>query len=138
MRAFLSASLGACALAACAGGAHHDAHGPAGIPYLCGEGQPARIVYEGGGFYPRGTAELHYEGRTIHFAAMPPTYGLRYQEPRDERPVLVWSARGEEAWLTELGEDFSEREIASCRRVHEPGAPEAHGGDHEETAGGPH
>jgi hypothetical protein len=32
MRALLSASVGALAL----GGAGHHAHGPAGIPYLCG------------------------------------------------------------------------------------------------------
>jgi hypothetical protein len=128
MRALLSAAFGALALAACAGG-HHGAHGPAGIPYLCGGGQPARIVYEGGGYYPRGSAELSWEGRTIHLAATPPTYGLRYQEPRDERPVLVWSARGEEARLTELAADFSEREIARCTRVREPGAPEAQGGE---------
>ncbi len=125
MRLFPTATIGALLLAGCAGGGHHG-HGPAGIPYLCGEGQPARIVYEGGGYYPRGTAELSWAGRTVHLAATPPTYGLRYQEPGDQRPVLVWSARGEEAWLTELAADFSEREIAHCTRVREPGAPEAH------------
>jgi membrane-bound inhibitor of C-type lysozyme len=126
MRFMLAATIGGFALSACAGGAHHDAHGPAGIPYAC-NGRPARIVYEGGGFYPRGSAELAYEGRTIHFAAMPPTYGLRYQEPREERPILVWTARGEEARLSELGADASEREIAHCTRIREPGGEEGHG-----------
>ena len=120
MRALLAASIGALSLSACAGGAHHDAHGPAGIPYAC-NGQPARITSEGGGFYPRGSADLAYEGRTIHVAAMPPTYGLRYQEPREERPILVWTARAEEAWLTELAADASEREIAHCTRIRAPG-----------------
>jgi len=127
MRTMLAASIGALALSACAGGAHHDAHGPAGIPYLC-NGQPARITYEGGGFYPRGSAELAYEGRAIHFAAMPPTYGLRYQEPREERPILVWTARAEDAWLAELAADGSERELAHCTRIRESAGPEAHGG----------
>lgn len=118
--------IGAIALGACAGGGHH-AHSPAGIPYLCDGGRPARITYEGGGYYPRGSAELSWEGRTIHLAAMPPTYGLRYQEPRDERPVLVWSARGEEAWLSELAADLSERQLARCTRIRAPSAAEPHG-----------
>lgn len=123
MRTMLAASIGGFALSACAGGGHHDAHGPAGIPYLC-NGHPARLTYAGGGFYPRGSAELAYEGRTILFAAMPPTYGLRYQEMREERPLLVWTARAEEAWLTELGADASERELAHCTRVRDPGGAE--------------
>jgi len=125
MRAVLS-TFGAISLSACAGGGHHG-HGPAGIPYLCGDGQPARITYEGGGYYPRATAELNWVGGIVHLAATPPTYGLRYQEPGDQRPVLVWSARGEEAWLVELAADFSEREIARCTRVREPPAPEPNG-----------
>ena len=123
MRFSVSAAIGALALAACAGGGHHGP-GPAGLAYLCG-GEPARIVYEGGGYYPRGSAELHFQGRIVHFAAMPPTYDLRYQEPSDERPVLVWSARGDEAWLSEIGADFSEREIAHCARVRASGGADA-------------
>ena len=129
MRAMLAATIGGFALSACAGCGHHHAHGPAGIPYLC-NGQPARITYEGGGFYPRGSAELAYGGRTIHFAAMPPTYGLRYQEPREERPILVWTARAEEAWLTELAADANEREIAHCTRIREPSGLETQGAHH--------
>jgi membrane-bound inhibitor of C-type lysozyme len=126
MRAFLSIGLAGFVLTGCAGGAGHHAHGPAGIPYACDGGQAVRIVYEGGGYYPRGTAELAWEDRAIHLAAMPPTYGLRYQELGDARPALVWSARGEEAWLTELAADYSERELAHCTRVREGGAAEAH------------
>jgi hypothetical protein len=129
MRALLSASLGALALSACAGGAGHHAHGPAGIPYDCGDDRRARIAYEGGGYYPRGTAELSWEGRIIHLVATPPTYGLRYQEAGDARPILVWTAGAESASLIELAADFSEREIARCTRLREPGMAEPHGGE---------
>ncbi|HST36833.1 MAG TPA: MliC family protein [Allosphingosinicella sp.] len=122
MRAFLSMGLAGFGLTGCAGGVDHHAQSPAGIPYSCGNGQGVRITYEGGGYYPRGTAELAYQGRLVRLAAMPPTYGLRYQEPGDARPALVWSARGEEAWLTELAADYSERELAHCTRLREPGA----------------
>ena len=127
MRAFLSIGWAGFALGACAGGAGHHAHGPAGIPYMCDGGRGVRITYEGGGYYPRGTAELFWEGRDIHLVATPPTHGLRYQEPRDERPILVWMARAERASIIELSADSSEREIAHCARVREPGIAEAPG-----------
>ena len=84
----------------------HDAHGPAGIPYLCDGGQPARIIYEGGGYFRAARARSLYDGRTIEFAAMPPDLRPALSRSRaTERPILVWSARGEEAWLAELAAD---------------------------------
>ncbi len=123
MRALFAASLGALALASCASGGHYG-YGPSGIPYLCGDGSPARIVYRGGGYYPRGSAQLHYQGRAIDLIAAPPTYGLRYESSGAEQ-VLIWSARGEEAWLHQRGANLDERELAHCTRVREPGGPEA-------------
>lgn len=118
-------------LAACAGGGHRG-HGPAGIPYACADGKTARIFYEGGGYFPRATARLDHDGRSIRFAATPPTYGLRYvsEEGGENAPILIWSARGEEAWLHELAADHSEREIAHCRRVRESAHQEAEPGHH--------
>ena len=103
-----------------AGCAHHvrEADEP-GIPFACADGKPARIFYMGGGYYPRATARLVYDGREIHLTAVPPTYGLRYvSEGGDNAPIMIWSARGEEAWLSELDPGQSEeREIAHCTRV---------------------
>jgi membrane-bound inhibitor of C-type lysozyme len=109
-----TAALAALLLAACA---HHEQVGPAGIPYACAGGRPARIYYEGGGYYPRASARLVYDGRDIHLDAVPPTYGLRYVSA-DDAPILIWSARGEEAWLSALDSgQGEEREIAHCIRV---------------------
>lgn len=134
MRAFGFSALFLPLLAACA--AHHDGPGPAGIPYACADGRPARIFYEGGGWFPRAHARLLFDGRSIELTAAPPTYGLRYVTADDhDGPVLVWSARGEEAWLAELGADNdSERVIASCTRLRsggaDPGQAEADGDPH--------
>ena len=106
--------LAALLLAGCA--AHEQLPGPAGIPYACAGGGSARIVYEGGGYFPRAHARLFYDGREIALAAVPPTYGLRYVS--EAEPILIWAARGEEARLTEPGgECGGEREIAHCTRV---------------------
>ena len=104
-------------LAGCAG--HPIENGQAGIPYACADGKPARIFYAGGGYFPRASARLAYDGREIHLAAVPPTYGLRYvSDGADNAPIMIWSARGEEAWLSELDPGQSEeREIAHCTRV---------------------
>lgn len=115
MPALRTASLAALLLAGCA--AHEQLPGPAGIPYACADGKLARIYYEGGGYYPRASARLVYDGREIHLDAVPPTYGLRYVSG-ESAPILIWSARGEEAWLSELAADRAEeREIAHCTRV---------------------
>jgi hypothetical protein len=101
-------------LANCAG--HLAEPGPAGIPYVCADGRTARITYEGGGYFPRAHARLAYDGREIALTAVPPTYGLRYVS--DAEPFLIWSARGEDAWLSEPGgAGGEEREIAHCTRV---------------------
>lgn len=104
-------------LAGCA--SHPEAPGPAGIPYACDGGRQARIFYEGGGYFPRARARLAFDGRAIELQATPPTYGLRYvSDGGGAGPVLIWSARGEEAWLGELAPGANEqREIAHCTRV---------------------
>ena len=123
MRSIGLASLAALSLAGCAG--HREAPGPAGIPYACADGKAARIYYEGGGYFPRASARLVYDGREIALTAVPPTYGLRYVSDAGgaNAPILIWSARGEEAWLSQLdpGRE-NEREIAHCQRVREGGA----------------
>jgi membrane-bound inhibitor of C-type lysozyme len=131
---FVFAVFGSTALVGCASaGGHHEGHGPAGIPYTCSGGKAARIVYDGGGYYPRATARLDYDGRRIELAAVPPTDGLRYvgDEGGEEAPILVWTARGEEAWLSELAQgQAEEREIAHCTRLRVPaghGDGDAHG-----------
>jgi len=133
MRALLSSSIAVFLLAGCA--AHHEGHGPAGIPYACADGRPARVFYEGGGWFVRARARLLFDGREIALEATPPTYGLRYVSADDASggPILIWSARGEEAWLAELSDDNgTEREIARCARLRSggedggPGAQEPH------------
>lgn len=117
MRARRSACLAIFLLAGCAG--HVEEARPAAIPYACADGKQALVVYENGGYFPRATARLDYDGRELHLAAVPPTYGLRYvSEGGDNRPIMIWSARAEEAWLSELDPGQSEeREIAHCTRV---------------------
>ena len=124
MRTLRTFSLSALLVAGCAG--HHHELGPAGIPYACAEGKAARIFYEGGGYFPRARARLVYDGREIDLQATPPTYGLRYVSDAggENAPILIWSARGEEAWLAELAPgQAEEREIAHCTRVRTGGAP---------------
>ena len=138
MRLFGPAGLSIALLAGCAGdGEVHGPHHPGDIPYSCGDGHLARITYENGGWFVRARASLAWDGRTIPLQASPPTYGLRYVSADDAAdPILIWTARGEEAWLSEIARDAPpdapEREIAHCTRVREgsarPGPGE--GGDH--------
>jgi hypothetical protein len=117
MRARRPACLAIILLAGCT---HHvEEAGPAGIPYACADGKPARIFYAGGGYFPRASARLQYDGREFRLAAVPPTYGLRYvSDDADNGPIMIWSARAEEAWLSALDPGSSEeREIAHCTRV---------------------
>ena len=92
---------------------------PARHPLACADGKPARIFYSNGGYFPRARARLVYDGHEYRLAAVPPTYGLRYvTDGADNAPIMIWSARAEEAWLTELDPGQSEeREIAHCTRV---------------------
>lgn len=128
-------------LAGCATEGGEDIYRPAevrDVPYNCGDGHIARLVYQNGGWFVRARANLVWEGRTIALQASPPTYGLRYVSADDNAdPVMVWMVRGEEAWITEIARnapaDAPEREIAHCTRVREGGegpAPEAGGEAH--------
>jgi membrane-bound inhibitor of C-type lysozyme len=122
MRSIRFACAAAFLLAGCA--TAEEEAGPAGIPYACADGKLARITYEGGGYFPRARASLLFDGRMIELRATPPTFGLRYVSEGEENhgPILVWSARGEEAWLSELADDSTtEREIAHCTRVRSDG-----------------
>jgi membrane-bound inhibitor of C-type lysozyme len=138
MRLYGLAGLSIALLAGCAGsGEVHGPHHPGDIPYSCSNGHLARITYENGGWFVRARASLAWDGRTIHLQASPPTYGLRYVSADDNAdPILVWTARGEEAWLTEIARDAppdaAGRELARCTRVREGGAEPAHavGGEH--------
>ena len=112
---------------------------PGDIPYSCGDGHVARITYENGGWFVRAKAKLVWDGRTIQLQASPPTYGLRYVSADDAAsPILIWMARGEEAWITEIARDAPpdtpEREVARCTRVREGGSDPAHPEPH--AAGG--
>jgi membrane-bound inhibitor of C-type lysozyme len=118
MRALQSGCL-AIFLSGCAG--HVEEARPVAIPYACADGKQALVTYEGGGYFPRATARLAYDGRELHLAAVPPTYGLRYvSDGANNAPIMIWSARAEEAWLSELDPgQTEEREIAHCTRVRE-------------------
>ena len=138
MRLFGPAGLSIALLSGCAGGGEvHGPHHPGDIPYSCGDGHLARITYENGGWFVRARASLVWDGRTIHLQASPPTYGLRYVSADDAAdPILIWTARGEEAWITEIARNGAaeapEREVAHCTRVREGGPEPVHGegGDH--------
>jgi membrane-bound inhibitor of C-type lysozyme len=118
MRALGFAAIAAC-LAGCA--TRHETQAPAGIPYACADGKTARVLYVGGGYFPRAAARLLYDGRAIDLQATPPTYGLRYVSADGSAgPVFIWSTRGEEAWLSEVDDGDAAarpREIAHCTRL---------------------
>jgi hypothetical protein len=128
MRLLGPAGLSIMLLAGCAGGGEvHGPHHPGDVPYSCGDGHIARITYENGGWFVRARAELAWDGRNIHLQASPPTYGLRYVSADDNAdPILVWTARGEEAWISEIARnapaETPARAIARCTRVREGGA----------------
>ena len=136
MRLFGLAGLPILLLAGCAheGESIYSAPLPRDIPYSCGDGHIARISYANGGWFVKARASLVWDGRTIALQASPPTYGLRYVSADDDAdPLLIWTARGEEAWIGEIARsaapDAPEREVAHCTRVREGGAeaePAAH------------
>ena len=136
MRLFGPAGLSIMLLAGCAGGGEvHGPHHPGDIPYRCGNNQIARITYENGGWFVRARASLAWDGRTIRLQASPPTEGLRYVSADDaDDPIMIWTARGEEAWISRLGRSEGSESVtlAHCTRVREGGGEPAHGegGDH--------
>ena len=141
MRLFGPAGLSIVLLAGCAR-SEESIYGPPPPPrdiaYSCGDGHVARITYANGGWFVKARASLVWDGRTVELQASPPTYGLRYVSADDAAdPVMIWTVRGEEAWLSEIARnaapDAPEREIARCTRVREGGE-----GPVSETAAEPH
>ena len=135
MRLFGLAGLSIFLIGAAPGG--RIANVPGDIPYSCGEGHVARVTYENGGWFVRAKAKLVWDGRTIQLQASPPTYGLRYVSADDAAdPILIWTARGENAWISEIpraaAADAPEREVARCTRVREGGAEPAPASGHAE------
>ena len=136
MRLFGPAGLSIMLLAGCAAGSEEESiYRPApvrDIAYRCADGHVARLVYENGGWFVKARASLVWDGRTVALQASPPTYGLRYVSADDAAdPVLIWTVRGEEAWLSEIARnaapDAPARELAHCTRVREGGEAPAAG-----------
>ena len=132
MRLFGPAGLSILLLAGCAhdGESIYHAAPPRDLSYRCGDGHVARISYANGGWFVKARASLAWDGRTIALQASPPTYGLRYVSADDNAdPILVWTARGEEAWISEIGRaaaaEMPEREVAYCTRIREGNEGEA-------------
>lgn len=109
--------------------------GPAIVPYQCGDGRIANVVYDSGNDYVHASARVTLDGRTIDMKAAPTLYGVRYRsEAAPGATALAWSLRGEEGVLSEAPTDMSyvsaEHELARCTRVRvgaaEDGATAAH------------
>lgn len=124
MRALAFAAAAAALTAGCA--TAHEAEAPAGIPYACATGGAARVLYVGGGYFPRAAARLLYAGRAIDLQATPPTFGLRYvSADASDGPIFIWSTRGEEAWLSQVDDGdtaAAPREIDHCTRIRDGAA----------------
>ena len=132
MRLFGPAGLSILLLAGCAheGESIYSAPVPRDIPYDCGDGHMARISYANGGWFVKARASLLWDGRTVALQASPPTYGLRYISADDNAdPILIWTARGEEAWIGQVARaaptEAAETEVAHCTRVREGAAADA-------------
>ena len=113
--------------------------GPPVVPYLCNDGHQADVVYESGSDYLHARALVTYDGRTVDLRAAPTLYGVRYRaESGGAEPVLAWSLRGEEAWLTESpdADGYTREEHALARCVRLRGGPPV--GEHGESGGDSH
>ncbi len=108
--------------------------GPAVVPYECGEGRPALVLYESGNDFLHAKARVTYDGRTTEMSAAPTLYGVRYRSETNEGAPLAWTLRGEQALLTESPDEESytreERLIARCTRVRSGGEAAGHSEDH--------
>lgn len=96
---------------------------PPVIAYACEGGRQAAAIYEHGNDYFHAKVLLTFDGRTTELEAAPTLYGIRYVgEPSGEQPrALMWSLRGERAWLSEATEPHDVtsqgQPIAQCTRV---------------------
>ena len=116
------------AATASGGGGKSKPKGPAGIPYVCSDGQPLRVVYDGGG--ARGTARLMLSTNAYDMAAAATINGLRYASDHGltDRHSLVWATDGVTGVLSEVPAGQAgvgeEREITRCARFGRDGATE--------------
>lgn len=117
----VSTSLLVAAVASGCGGKEIKTASPKGIPYVCEDGRPMRVVYTGGG--ARSWAKLMFDGGTFEMSSAPAISDLRYASDTglSEGMALVWTTDGVSGTLSEvpaaqagLGE---EREIVSCTRL---------------------
>lgn len=118
---------------------------PAIIPYVCGDGQPANVIYLSGSDYRHAKAKVTYGGRTFELSAAPTLYGVRYRGEAGEGAPLAWTLSGEQAWLTESpdadGYTRQERELARCVRLRGAAvasASDGHGDGHGAEHGDDH
>jgi hypothetical protein len=107
------------------------ANAPPVVPYVCDGGRTASAIYQHGGVFIQARLRLTIDGRTSEMMAAPTLYGSRYLgEPSAGEPRrLIWSLRGEQAWLAEATEPYRSdgegRRLLTCHR--QRGAGEAHG-----------
>src|SRR5262245_43974848 len=71
-------------------------NGPAPVPYACGDGRAASVVYESGNDYIHAKALVTLDGRTVELEAAPTLYGVRYRGHEGAGTPLAWTLRGEE------------------------------------------
>ena len=115
--------LGAAFLLSGFSGGGRVANAPPVIAYACEDGRQAAAIYEHGNDYLHAKVRLTFDGHTSELEAAPTLYGLRYVgEPSAEEPrALMWSLRGERAWLAEAVEPHDVtsqgRPIVQCTRV---------------------
>lgn len=134
-----AAMVGAAFMLSGASGGGRVANSPPVIAYVCEDGRQAAAIYEHGNDYLHAKVKLTFDGHTTELEAAPTLYGIRYvSEPSAEEPrALMWSLRGERAWLAEATEPHDVasqgRPIAQCTRMRQamaaatPGhSPESH------------
>ena len=139
MRLFGSAGLAALLLAGCA--TAHEEHGPAGVPYACGEGGDARVVYWAGGASTPSRARVEHAGQAHELTAVPAEYGLRYVSSEEGESIVTWSVNGENAALSTIARDAPANAIAhlnACPRRRDGPRPGDPGPSHMGPPAAPH
>ena len=121
LRVILLASLlgSAGGAVAAGGGGKPGTSGPQGVPYLCSDGQPLRVSYEGGGF--RAKARLLHGGHSYDLQTAATIAGLRYASAGTDGEAMVWYTDGVTGVLSAVPPGQAgvgeAREVARCTRV---------------------